>query len=356
MKKIVGLVVGCSVLLILPAWGLCPPEDMTGDCIVNLQDLAALSHAWLTGDGIPNDMVAIPSGFFIMGDTFHEGDSNEQPVHIVTLDPFYMSKYEITNGQYCTFLNSALKQGLIVVEYLFVFQSASGTREMYSCHTTSTPAADPQITFSEGVFSVRTKIGRSMSNDPMVGVSWYGAVAYCNWRSQQEGREMCYDLSTWTCDFTKKGYRLPTEAEWEYAARGGLPGNRFPWGDTITHSQANYYSDSGGSYDISPTRGFHPTWNDGIVPYTSPVGTFSPNGFGLYDMAGNVWEWCNDWYGNYRSSSQTNPTGPPTSKFRVDRGGSWDRNTVFCRVSSRDHNFPYYFSDYCGFRLVLDLN
>ena len=194
-----------------------------------------------------------------------------------------------------------------------------------------------------------------MSNDPMVEVSWYGAAAYCNWRSQQGGKEQCYNLSTWACDFGKHGYRLATEAEWEYAARGGLAGRRFPWGDTITHSQANYYSSNSYSYDISPTEGFHPAWDD-IYPYTSPVGSFPVTGYGLYDMAGNVWEWCNDWYsGSYYSSSPTNnPTGPITGTYRVIRGGYWGLNASGCRVASRYGYTPVTRVNDIGFRCVLD--
>jgi sulfatase modifying factor 1 len=197
-----------------------------------------------------------------------------------------------------------------------------------------------------------------MSDDPMVMVSWYGAVAYCNWRSVEEGYQSCYDLATWECDFSKHGYRLPTEAEWEYAARGGenSPYYRFPCGDTISHSQANYYANPGGySYDVSPTTGYHPDWNDGIRPYTSVVGSFSANGYGLYDMAGNVWEWCNDWYdSNYNTSPYDKPTGPASGTYRVLRGGGWNSDAGHCRVADR-YNGPDYRGDDFGFRIVLDL-
>jgi formylglycine-generating enzyme required for sulfatase activity len=291
-----------------------------------------------------------------MGDSFGEGYSNEHPVHTVTLDSFYMGKYEVTNGQYCQYLNSALGQGLITVTSGVVYQAGSETSYPY-CDT-STSSSYSQIAYSSGVFSVRTKGGRNMSNDPMVWVSWYGSVAYCNWRSQQEEKEQCYNLSTWACDFSKKGYRFATEAEWEYAARGGLSGKRFPWSDpNITHSQANYYSSSSYSYDISPTRGYHPIWNDGIEPYTSQVGSFSANGYGLYDMAGNVWEWCNDWYSSsyYSSSPPNNPTGPTSGSDRVLRGSGWNGLTYYCRVAYRNH---YYYpggrGGNIGFRVVLD--
>jgi len=220
-----------------------------------------------------------------------------------------------------------------------------------------------------------------MVNDPMVHMSWYGAAAYCNWRSQQEGRQSCYNLSTWTCDFSKHGYRLPTEAEWEYAARGGLAGRRFPWGNAISDRQANYCSSSSYSYDVSSTRGYHSLWNDGVFPYSSPVGFFDGglkykanyhwpgsatsyqtanggNGYGLYDMAGNVWEWCNDWYRDiyYSLSPNDNPTGPTSGAYRVMRGGSWYYSAYYCRVASRSYGgLPDSRGSTFGFRLVLDL-
>jgi len=340
----------------------CPSADLTGDCFVDFEDFALMAAQWLTTDPgyIPDDMAPIPTGTFEMGDSFSESYSEERPVHTVTVDSFHIGKYEITNRQYCDYLNSALSQGLITVTSGVVYLAASGTSYPY-CDT-STSSSYSQIAYSGGVFSVRSKSGRDMSNDPMVSVTWYGAAAYCNWRSQQEGKEQCYNLSTWNCDFSKKGYRLATEAEWECAARAGLSGRRFPWGDTIAHTQANYQSYwEGGApyfpYDVSSTEGYHPTWNDGIYPYTSPGGSFAANGYGLYDMAGNVWEWCNDWYsGSYYSSSPTNnPAGPSSGSSRVIRGGGWDYGAGYCRVAYRYGSSPRGRRISVGFRLALDL-
>ncbi len=149
--------------------------------------------------------------------------------------------------------------------------------------------------------------------------------------------------------------RLPRTRE--EAARGGLSGKRFPWGDTISHSQANYYSDASYSYDISPTRGYHPAYQNGDYPYTSPVGSFAPNGYGLYDMAGNVWEWCWDWWGdsNYSTSPGTDPKGPSTGSYpyRVLRGGCWVSYAWRCRAALRDSRPPGDANDITGFRSVL---
>jgi len=345
------------------ALGACPSADLTGDCFVDYEDFALMAGQWLTGDPcdpcVPDDMVFVSGGTFEMGDSFSEGGSDELPVHTVALDSFYMGKYDITNRQYCDYLSSGISQGLITVTDGVVYKAGSGTSYPY-CGTQSADS-DSQIDYSDGVFSVRMKSGRDMSNDPMVMVSWYGAVAYCNWRSQQEAKQQCYNLSTWDCDFAKKGYRLATEAEWEYAARGGLSGRRFPWGDTISHSQANYYSywEEGAPYwpyDVSPTEGFHPAWDD-VSPYTAPVGSFPVTGYGLYDMTGNVFEWCNDWWDSdyYDYSPPTNPPGPISGSSRVIRGGSWGRYVRdHCRVAGRSGSAPTYRYYDIGFRCVLD--
>jgi formylglycine-generating enzyme len=336
------------------AFAACPSMDFNGDCFVDLADFAVFISQWLTGDGIPAGMVHIPGGTFQMGDSV-DGMPAALPVHTVTLSPFFMSVHETTIGEYCIFLNSALSQGSISIPSNIVYQAGTGTSFPY-CDT-SAYSLSSHIQYSGGVFTVTTKAGRDMSNDPMVMVSWYGAAAYCNWRSQQEGKELCYNLATWACDITKYGYRLATEAEWEYSARGGLSGKRFPWGDTIAQSQVNYFSYwSGGvpfyPYDVSLTQGFHPNWTDGIMPYTSPVGTFAPNAYGLYDTTGNVWEWCNDWYDVYSSGSQTNPTGPVTGTNRVMRGGSWGDDAAAQRLAYHAGVGPVtrYYS--IGFRVV----
>lgn len=337
----------------LPDW--CGTMDLNIDGQVDMLDFSALSMFWHDhcDPPAPEDMVLIPGGTFQMGDSL-DGLSPALPVHSVTLSPFYMGQYEVTHQQYCDFLNSVYPSQITVTSGV-VYKAGSGTSYRY-CDT-STVSIYSQIAFSDNTFRVCTKSGRSMANDPMVRVSWYGAAAYCNWRSQRDGKPQCYDLTTWACDFSKKGYRLPTEAQWEYSGRGGLIGRRFPWGDTINHDHANYSANSSVyPYDTSPYSGatYHPAWNDGTMLYTSPVGSFAPNGYGLYDMTGNVSDWCNDWYGSYSSDSQTNPTGPATGTSRVLRGGSWGDCADYCCVAYRIYSTPAFRCNYSGFRFSLD--
>jgi formylglycine-generating enzyme required for sulfatase activity len=199
---------------------------------------------------------------------------------------------------------------------------------------------------------------------PVFFISWYAMVKWCNARSEKESLVPCYTVSGSTyktgysapdCNWNASGYRLPTEAEWEKAARGGLSNKRFPWGDTITHSQANYYSSTSYAYDVSPTRGYHPTYDDGVIPYTSPVGSFPANGYGLYDMAGNLWEWCWDWgsSGYYSDpSAGTDPRGPASGSGRVFRGGGWGDRPLYLRVTGRSYSNPGGTNINFGFRVA----
>lgn len=245
------------------------------------------------------EMVLIPAGEFVMGSTKY---NNEEPVHKVYIDTFYIDKNEITNAEYEKF-----------------DPSHKSKRDKYS----------------DG------------DNDPVVYVSWWDAIKYCNWRSQKEGLESCYKESTGECDFTNNGYRLPTEAEWEKAARG-TDGRKYPWGNSEPNGRQCNFADKNTDYYWSDRN-----VNDGYE-CTSPVGKYEAgkSPYGLYDMAGNVYEWCNDWYdkGYYEDSPHRNPKGPGTGKYRVLRGGSWSYYPVNLRAAYRIRLTPdYRYSDY-GFR------
>jgi formylglycine-generating enzyme required for sulfatase activity len=277
----------------------------------------------------PSGMALIPAGSFTMGDTFNEGWSGELPLHTVYVSAFYMDKYDVTLALWQQVYNWAVAHG-----YGFDYVGSG-----------------------------------KAANHPVQTIDWYDSVKWCNARSEMEGRVPAYytsaalavvyrsgdlDISN-ACVNWNAGYRLPTEAEWEKAARGGANGQRFPWGNTISESQANYYSCYCYTYDLSNT-GYNPMFNDGVYPYTSPVGYFVPNGYGLYDMAGNVWQWCWDWYGDYSSGSQTDPRGPTTGQYgsdRVFRGGDWGYYAVGCRSAYRSDYSPTFRGIYMGFRSVL---
>ena len=255
-------------------------------------------------------MVPIPAGDCVIGDTLSEGSLDERPVHTNTIDGFMMDRFEVCNKSMCEVMQWAFDNGHVDV-YGSVVSNIIGDPQTLM-------VLPPQnITFATDTFSV--VINREYH--PAVSVTWYGAQAYCTYRSMMEELEPCVDLGDWSCTWSNSGYRLPTEAEWEDAARGGIAGQRHTWGNAIDTSTANYYL-SGDPFPLA------------VIP-TSPVGYYDDlqtpagvdmaNGYGQYDMTGNVWEWCWDWYdSSYYSNSPTDsPTGPATGSDRIFRGGCW---------------------------------
>jgi formylglycine-generating enzyme required for sulfatase activity len=284
-----------------------------------------------------NGMALIPAGSFTMGDDL-DSESDALPLHTVYVSAFYTDQYDVAEALWAQVYGWATNHG-------------------YS------------LDLPGSVYDGNTK----GPDYPVVDVDWYDAVKWCNARSEMEGRTPAYytdasqavvyrtgDLAiSNSCVNWSAGYRLPTEAEWEKAARGGLNGMRFPWGNTINETQANYQAEPFlYFYDVNSYSGYNTNWNKGNYPYTSLVNTFAPNGYGLCDMAGNVWQWCWDWYdsswyGN-AGATQDDTRGPSGALgSRVMRCGAWGSFASSTRCAYRYYFGPANYGYATGFRSVL---
>lgn len=251
----------------------------------------ALFSAGVASAGGYEDMVLVSGGEFVMGSS--TGDADERPEHVVTVTDFFIDCFEVTNDTYAAFLNEAGNVSEEGAEYLLL------------------ESEDCRIDRVKGRFAAEEGYG----DHPVTMVSYHGAEAYARWA----------------------GKRLPTEAQWEKAARGGLTGKDYPWGDDITTLSANYGRKRMG---------------------TAPVGTFAPNRLGLYDMSGNVSEMVSDYYDGhyYRSSPSADPKGPQTGTVHVVRGGSWLSDAAGVVVSAREAGVLSYIGlPNVGFRCVKDV-
>ncbi len=282
-------------------------QDSDEDGIVNIIDRCpdVKGLASFKGCPFPEDMVLIRGGTFLMGS--NDGDANEKPIHQVTLDDFLLGIYEVTVAEFKTFIDAtgyqtdAEKDGKSQV-FLDGWKEQTGVS--WRCDTRG-----ELRTYSE-------------YNHPVIYVSWNDAAEYCKWLSQKTG----------------KPYRLPTEAEWEYAAGGGASSRTKYAGTSDPNNLANYINAWGNqdSYDT-----------------TAPVGSFLSNVLGLFDMNGNVCEWCSDRFGSYSSDRQSNPTGPASGTSHVIRLGSWIDDPKICHIANRDPGLPDFRFNNLGFRLAM---
>ncbi len=341
-----------------------PNADSAHSCMQAPARFAASTDTALSvhADTSTAGMVYIPGGSFMMGGDNSQASADEYPKHQVKIDPFWMDETEVTNAQFQRFVEATgyittagrkpdweeLKKTVppgtpkppdsLLVAASLVFQQTNGPVDLnnYNEWWAWVPGADWKHPEGPGS-SIK---GRE--NFPVVHVSWYDAMAYCKWA----------------------GKRLPTEAEWEFAARGGLQNNIYPWGNEHVNAGRPKTNSWEGKFPYDNEK------KDGYIT-AAPVKSFAPNGYGLYDMAGNVWEWCSDWYeaDYYKTVANTtniNPKGPaksfdpddPYTPKRSLRGGSFLCNDSYCsgyRVARRMKSSPDTGLEHTGFRCVRDV-
>lgn len=274
------------------------------------------------GSGVKLEMVLIPAGSFVMGDD--KGLDDEKPVHKVTLTrPFYLGRYEVTVEQFRQFVEAT--------GYATDAEQGTGFQGAFGWNPDTM-----EFKMNEN-YSWRNPGFVQSDAHPVVNVSWNDAMKFCSWLSSKEG----------------KTYRLPTEAEWEYACRAGTTTRYSHGNDAEGSAKVGNVADAAFETQFPQLKGVIQA-SDGYT-YTSPAGSFVSNPFGLYDMHGNVWEWCADWFGveYYAKSPTHDPGGPVTGEERVYRGGGWFNCTRGCRSASRSGGVPENRNLTLGFRVAV---
>lgn len=298
----------------------------------------ACTTAFVACSRVPEDMVFVDGGTFLMGDSFGGGDDDERPVHEVCLDPYMIGRYEVTVGEFGEFVDAT--------GYVTTAECDSGAAVFVGKKVERRRDASWNNPYYE-----------QDDRHPVVCVSWYDAVEYCNWRSRRDGLEPCYsgEGDSVTCDFSTNGYRLPTEAEWEYAARSRGRQVKYAWGDSMPFIEGR---PAGNTRDEAAHRewdikNYWIGYDDGYA-CTAPVGSFAPNALGVYDIGGNVYEWCWDWYDErfYETSHGENPTGATAGEMRACRDAGFACAIRHECVASRGQGRPTLTFSWGGFRIA----
>ncbi len=277
-------------------------------------------------EGIQEDFVYVPAGSFQMGRT-----GVAVPVHTVNLDAFYVGKCEVTHQQVIDVYNWAYQHGYISCSTSTVTNTQGIQKELLDLNDSSCAIdwSGGQLVFNDNSYVSSTQC-------PCIRITWYGALAYCNFLSLYEGLTPCYNMSNWSCNWNANGYRLPTEAEWEYSARGATNNPDYTYAGNNNINYVAWYSSNSSSQ-------------------THPVGQLLENGIGTFDQSGNVYEWVWDWWSSdyYSNSPTNNPTGPSSGTQRIVRGGCWEFNSSNCDVAYRNsRGEPEYSERKVGFRIV----
>jgi len=311
----------------------------TGNRLGNAQSYGDNSKPLIFANtGSTESMVQLEGAQFLMGTEDDDAwvEDGEGPVRQVTVKPFYLDATSVTNEQYATFIEAThYKTEAEQFTWSYVFHSLLPKSKQRKLKTTHTVMGLQWWYAIEGAYWIKpegsgSNIKKRMDH-PVVHISWNDAIAYARWA----------------------GKRLPTEAEWEYAARGGLEQSRFPWGDELT---------PGGKHRCNIWQGKFPDQDTGEDGYsgTASARSFKPNGYGIHNTSGNVWEWCNDWFSPtwHLTASREYPLGPENGERKIMKGGSFLCHNSYCnryRVAARTSNTPDSSTDNCGFRCARDV-